>query len=362
VRIDLEARAQRSTLREILAPVVALIVAILIGGIVIALMGRSTVAAFNVYFVEPLSQSYSLQAIAVKATPLILIGIGLAFCYRANLWNIGAEGQFIAGGALGGWLGLVTHDGAYQGLLGSWWILPAMMILGALGGLLYAMIPALLRVWLNVSEILSSLMLVYVAQLGLDWLVRGPWKDPAGHNLPVSVNFDPEATLPILFDGGSLHLGVLFAPIIAAIAAVVFARALFGYQVRLVGSAPKAARFAGFNDRNIAIAAFAISGALAGLAGVVEVSGRIGQLLPSISPGYGFSAIIVAFLGRLSPIGIFIAGLVLALTFVGGEDAQIALHLPGDLTLAFQGVLLICVLAADVLARYRLRLTMGAKT
>jgi simple sugar transport system permease protein len=237
-----------------------------------------------------------------------------------------------------------------------------MMIFGALGGLLYALIPALLRVWLNVSEILSSLMLVYVAQLALDWLVRGPWKDPGGHNLPVSVDFDPEATLPILFDGGSLHLGVLFAPIVAGLAALVFAKALFGYKVRLVGSAPKAARFAGFNDRTIAISAFAISGALAGLAGVVEVSGKIGQLIPSISPGYGFSAIIVAFLGRLSPIGIFIAGLVLALTFVGGEAAQIAMHLPGDLTLAFQGVLLICVLAADVLARYRLRFTFGGKS
>jgi general nucleoside transport system permease protein len=362
MRIDLEARPQRSTLREILAPVLALIVAILIGGIVIALMGRSTLTAFDVYFVEPLSQSYSLQAIAVKATPLILIAVGLAFCYRANLWNIGAEGQFIAGGALGGWIGLVTHDGAYQGDLGGWWILPVMMIFGALGGLLYALIPALLRVWLNVSEILSSLMLVYVAQLALDWLVRGPWKDPGGHNLPVSVDFDPEATLPILFDGGSLHLGVLFAPIVAGLAALVFAKALFGYKVRLVGSAPKAARFAGFNDRTIAISAFAISGALAGLAGVVEVSGKIGQLIPSISPGYGFSAIIVAFLGRLSPIGIFIAGLVLALTFVGGEAAQIAMHLPGDLTLAFQGVLLICVLAADVLARYRLRFTFGGKS
>jgi general nucleoside transport system permease protein len=362
MRIDLDARPQRSTLREILAPVGALIVAILIGGIVIALMGRSTIEAFDVYFVEPLSQSYSLQAIAVKASPLILIAVGLAFCYRANLWNIGAEGQFIAGGALGGWVGLLTYGGAYQGALGGWWILPAMMIFGALGGLLYAMIPALLRVWLNVSEILTSLMLVYVAQLGLDWLVRGPWKDPGGHNLPVSVNLDPEATLPILFDGGSLHLGVLLAPIVVAIAAIVFSKTLFGYQVRLVGSAPKAARFGGFNDRTIAIAAFAISGGLAGLAGVVEVSGRIGQLLPSISPGYGFSAIIVAFLGRLSPVGIFIAGLVLALTFVGGEDAQIAMHLPGDLTLAFQGVLLICVLAADVLARYRLRFTWGARS
>jgi simple sugar transport system permease protein len=378
MRIDLFARPQRSTLREIVAPVAALIVAILIGGFVIALMGRSPLEAANVYFIEPLSQSYSLQAIAVKATPLILIAVGLAFCYRANYWNIGAEGQFIAGGALGGWLGLLTHDGALQGALGSWWILPGMLILGALGGLLYAMIPALLRVWLNVSEILSSLMLVYVAQLGLDWLVRGPWKDPSGHNLPVSVNLDPAATLPLLIpsDGvnialgnftlsieqGSLHWGALLAPIVVVIAAIVFSKTLFGYQVRLVGSAPKAARFGGFNDRAIAIAAFAISGGLAGLAGVVEVSGKIGQLLPSISPGYGFSAIIVAFLGRLSPVGIFIAGLVLALTFVGGEDAQIAMHLPGDLTLTFQGVLLICVLAADVLARYRLRFSLGARS
>ena len=359
MRIDLEARAQRSTLREILAPVGAMIVAILIGGIVVSLMGISPLAAFNVYFVEPLSQSYSLQAIAVKATPLVLIAVGLTFCYRANLWNIGAEGQFIAGGALGGWLGLVTNGGAMQETLGGWWILPAMLVLGALGGMLFGLIPALLRVKLNVSEILTSLMLVYVAQLGLDWLVRGPWKDPAGHNLPVSVNFDPEATLPILFDGGSLHLGVLLAPIVVVIAWIVFSRTLFGFQVRLVGSSPRAARFGGFNDSRIAIAAFAISGGLAGLAGVIEVSGKIGQLIPSISPGYGFSAIIVAFLGRLNPIGALVAGLVLALTFIGGEDAQIALHLPGDTTLAFQGVLLICVLAADVLARYRLSFRTG---
>jgi general nucleoside transport system permease protein len=359
MRLDLEARAQRSTLREILAPVGAMIVAILIGGIVVSLMGISPLAAFNVYFIEPLSQSYSLQAIAVKATPLVLIAVGLTFCYRANLWNIGAEGQFIAGGALGGWLGILTNGGAMQDTLGGWWILPAMLVMGAIGGLLYGLIPALLRVKLNVSEILTSLMLVYVAQLGLDWLVRGPWKDPAGHNLPVSVNFDPEATLPILFDGGSLHLGVLLAPIIVIIAAVVFSKTIFGFQVRLVGSSPKAARFGGFNDSTIAIAAFAISGALAGLAGVIEVSGKIGQLIPSISPGYGFSAIIVAFLGRLNPVGALIAGLVLALTFIGGEDAQIALHLPGDLTLAFQGVLLICVLAADVLARYRVTFRLG---
>ncbi|HLH50739.1 MAG TPA: ABC transporter permease, partial [Roseiarcus sp.] len=240
MRIDLEARPKRSTLREILSPVIALIVAVLIGGAVVAIMGRSPLTAFDVYFVQPLSQFYSLQAIAVKASPLILIAVGLAFCYRANLWNIGAEGQFIAGGALGGWLGLLTHDGAYQAI-GSWWILPAMILLGIIGGVLYAMIPAALKVWLNVSEILTSLMLVYVAQLTLDWLVRGPWKDPHGFNFPVTVNFDPEATLPILFDGGTLHLGVLFAPIVVIVAAIVFSKTIFGFQVRLAGSSPKAA-------------------------------------------------------------------------------------------------------------------------
>src|SRR5579862_4505935 len=354
MRIDLEPRDDISKAREILAPVAALVFAMLLGGLVVALLGKSPWEAFNVYFVSPLTNTIDLQELAIKATPLVMIAVGLSFCYRANLWNIGAEGQFIIGGALGGWLGLLTHDGAYQSI-GGWWILPAMMVLGIVGGVVYAMIPAVLRVWLNVSEILTSLMLVYVAQYGLDWLVRGPWKDPQGFNFPVTVNFDPEATLPILFEGGTLHLGVLFAPIVVIIAAIVFSKTIFGFQVRLVGSSPKAARFGGFDDKRIALAAFAISGGLAGLAGIAEVSGKIGQVLTSISPGYGFSAIIVAFLGRLSPIGIFIGGLVLAITFVGGEDAQIALQLPGDLTLAFQGILLICVLAADLLSRYRVR-------
>ena len=224
------------------------------------------------------------------------------------------------------------------------------------------MIPALLRVWLNVSEILTSLMLVYVAQLALDWLVRGPWKDPGGHNLPVSVNFDPEATLPILFDGGSLHLGVL-------VCADRRRRSRRSSSPKLCsaircGLSVRRPRRRASPASTIARSRSPPSPFQArspGLPALSKSPGRIGQLLPSISPGYGFSAIIVAFLGRLSPVGIFIAGLVLALTFVGGEDAQIAMHLPGDLTLAFQGVLLICVLAADVLARYRLRFTLGSQ-
>ena len=295
----------------------------------------------------------------MKATPLVLIAIGLSFCFRANLWNIGAEGQFIIGGAMGGWIALLTHGGAGQGTLGSWWVLPAMLVFGAFCGMLYALIPALLRVWLGVSEILTSLMLVYVAQLFLDYMVRGPWRDPKGFNFPVTVNFDDAATLPLLIDGGRLHAGVLIALAVVAIAAVVMSRTLFGYEIRLFGSAPRAARFAGFSNDRLTLTVFAISGALAGLAGICEVSGQIGQLQPAISPGYGFTGIIVAFLGRLSPIGILVAGLVLALTYIGGESAQVAMKLPFYLTGAFQGVLLMCVLTADVFTRYRLRISGG---
>jgi ABC-type uncharacterized transport system permease subunit len=348
MRIDLEPRPKASHTREIVAPVIALLVAMIIGGLVVALLGKPPLQAFEVYFIDPLTEGWSLQELAVKASPLILIALGLSFCFRANLWNIGAEGQFIAGGLVGGWLGIVTHGGP-----GGAWILPLMLVLGAFGGLLYAMIPALLKVWLGVSEILTSLMLVYVAQLGLDYMVRGPWRDPMGFNFPVTVNFDADATLPLLVGGGRLHAGVIVTLVVLLAASLVLSRTLFGFEVRLVGDAPRAARFAGFNDQRLTVAVFAISGACAGLAGISEVSGQIGQLQPSISPGYGFTAITVAFLGRLSPVGILIAGFVLALTYIGGEAAQVVLKLPLDMTMAFQGILLMCVLAADVFTRYQ---------
>lgn len=358
MRLDLTPRPQGSLAMEIAAPLLAFAGALLIGGLIVLAFGKSPVAAFNVYFIEPLTQGWSLQEIAVKAAPLVLIACGLAFCFRASVWNIGAEGQFIVGGAIGGWIALLTHQTG-GGPLGTWWILPGMLVGGALGGLLYAMIPALLRVWLGVSEILTSLMLVYVAELWLDYMVRGPWRDPKGFNFPVTVTFEDHATLPMLAEGGRLHGGVGLALIAVVLATIILSRSLFGFRVRVAGWSPRAARFAGFSDKATIIAVLAISGACAGLAGIAEVSGQIGQLQTTISPGYGFTAIIVAFLGRLSPPGILVAGLVLALTYIGGEGAQIALKLPLDMTRAFQGILLMCVLAADVLTRYRVRIVMG---
>jgi general nucleoside transport system permease protein len=350
MRLELVPRENIAAGARALASVAAFIAAFLFAGLVIWLLGRSPGAAFQVYVTQPLSDPWSLQEIVIKATPLALIAIGLSYCFRANLWNIGAEGQYTMGAIFGGWLALATH-----GTEAGFWVLPAMLTLGAVGGLLYALIPAFLKTRFGVSEILTSLMLVYVAQLFLDYLVRGPWRDPKGFNFPQSVTFDPSAALPAIVQGERIHLGTLFPLVAVLITAIVAGRTLFGYRLRLAGDAPRAAQFAGFSLRSTTLAVFAISGGLAGLAGISEVAGQIGQLQPSISSNYGFTAITVAFLGRLNPFGILVASLVVALTFIGGESAQILLKLPLDLTQAFQGILLLCVLVGDALVSYRVR-------
>jgi ABC-type uncharacterized transport system permease subunit len=351
MRLVLERRAERSIVAAVTSPLIAIAMTLATMAILFSLLGKNPFTALEVYFVEPLWDGYSLQEIAVKATPLVLIAVGLSLCYLANVWNIGAEGQFLIGAVCGSWLAVKT-----QGTDAGVWVLPAMLMLGALGGALYALIPAICKVRYGASEILTSLMLVYVADYLLDYLVRGPWRDPKGFNFPTTAEFDPVATVPTLMDGSRLHLGAVIAVVVAIAAAVLLGRTLKGFEIRVVGMAPKAARFAGFNPDRITLLTFLISGALAGLAGIIEVAGPVGHLQPGISPGYGFTAIIVAFLGRLNPIGILIAGLFLALTFIGGEQAQISLKVPLDLTKVFQGILLFYVLACDSMILYGIRL------
>ena len=351
---ELERRAERSRAMVLLAPLIAVGLTVLTAALMLAIVGVAPLHGLAVYFIEPLQNGWSLEELAVKASPLVLIALGLAVAYVANLWNIGAEGQYIAGAIFGGWFILSFQS------TGGWWVLPVALLLGAVGGLLYAMIPAALRVFFGASEILTSLMLVYVAQLGLDYLVRGPWRDPHGYNFPQTVTFDPVATMPQLL-GGRLHMGVLIALAVVVLAALFMGFTLRGFEMRVIGIAPRAGRFAGFDERRDAFIAFGVSGALAGLAGIMEVAGPIGQLLPVISPGYGFAAIIVAFLGRLNPIGILVAGLVLALSYLGGEAAQIKLRVPLDLTYVLQGVLLFFVLACDTMILYRIRRVRGVR-
>jgi general nucleoside transport system permease protein len=348
MRLELRPRDHVSAWREWLTPLAAFAAALLIGGGIVQLMGRSPAKAFEAYVTGPLSQGWAVQELLLKATPLMLVAIGLSYCYRADRWNIGAEGQFVIGGLAGGGVAVLLH-----GMTG-WWILPLMLLAGAAGGMAWAAIPAALRNLLGVSEILTSLMLVYVAQLLLDYMVRGPWRDPKAFNFPQTVMFDAAATLPPLTAGGRAHWGLVFALIAAGVTWFVLARTRFGFGVRALGEAPRAAGFGGFDAGRTTMACFLMSGGLAGLAGVCEVAGQIGQLTPSISPGYGFTAIIVAFLGRLSAPGIVLASLLMALILIGAENAQIALKLPLDLARVFQGLLLFCLLAGEALTRHRL--------
>jgi simple sugar transport system permease protein len=330
-------------------PLFAVALTVAAGFVLFVLMGYDPLAALYHFFVSPLLSLYGLSELAIKATPLVLIGVGLAVGFRANVWNIGAEGQLTLGAIAGG--GVALWFWGQEGVV----ILPAMCLAGILGGMAYAAIPAFLKTRFDVNEILTSLMLTYIATLLLSLLVHGPWRDPEGYNFPETRLFSPSAILPIILDETRLHVGFLVALFVAVAAWVLLTRAIVGFQVRVVGQAPAAARFAGFSRRRMIWLCFMTSGGLAGLAGLVEVAGPIGQLVPTISPGYGFTAIIVAFLGRLHPLGILAAGLLMALSYLGGENAQIVVGLPQAVTGVFQGMLLFFLLACDVLVRYRIR-------
>jgi general nucleoside transport system permease protein len=319
---------------------------LLVGAIVFSLRGVDPLHGLYVYFVEPMTDEWSREKLIVKATPLVLIGAGLALCYTANIWNIGAEGQFVMG---------ALFAGAVPVLFSGWHtpeVMFVMLTLGAIGGMLWALIPAALRVKYKANEILTSLMLVYVARLVFDWLVRGVMRDPAGMNFPKTVRFAGWQRLP---SWGDVHLGALIAVIAALALAFMMARMLKGFELRTLGSAPRAGRFAGFSADRAMYFCFAVSGALAGLAGATDVMGVSKQLQTPYEPNYGFVAIIVAFLGRLNPVGVIFAALLLALTFIGGEAAQVSLGIPDKIAKVFQGILLFFILACDTLILYRVK-------
>ena len=345
----IEPRGYSSRFWSIGSPILALALTILLTGIIFAAMGQPPLIAVYTFLVAPLLEHNGLAALAIKAAPLIIIGVGLSICYRTNVWNIGAEGQFTLGAIFGGGLALAFPNA--PAIL----LFPGMLAMGMLGGMVWAAIPALLRTRFNANEILTSLMLHYVASLLLVYLVAGPWKDPHGFGFPQSALFSSAATTPIIVAGTGVHLGCAMAPVIAVLAWLVLNKSVLGFQLRVVGQAPRAARFAGFNENRLIWTAMLISGGLAGLAGIFEVAGPVGQLTTTISPGYGFTAVIVAFLGRLNPIGAVFAGLLLALSYLGGDAAQIDLGLPNAVTGIFQGILLFFLLGCDLLILYRVK-------
>ena len=354
MQFRLEKRREPSQFMLYATPVAAVLLTMIVGTVIFSLMGYEGLGAVREIFLTPLTNSYKWQDLGVKAAPLIIIGVGLSIAYRANVWNIGAEGQYVMGGLAATGVALATYS------LTGWWILPLMILAGIAGGAAYASIPALLRTRLGVNEILTSLMLTYASVQLIYYLVRAPWKDPMGMGQPQTRIFAEAARLPFVIPTTIVHLGVPIAIVVALAAWFIMSRSVFGYQMRVVGAAPHAARYGGFSENKTIWLALLVSGALAGLAGALEVAGPFQRMSPAFPTNYGFTAIIVAFLGRLNPLGVVFAGIVLAITFVGGEVAQTTMRLPNAATGLFQSMMLFFLLAGDILIRYRIRRVMPA--
>ncbi|MBV6624191.1 MAG: ABC transporter permease [Rivularia sp. (in: Bacteria)] len=351
MQIKLQPRNTPSQFWLILSPLVALLGTIFSGIILFSLNGKSPILALEILLISPLINPYAITEIIVQAAPILLIAVGLAICFHGKIWNIGAEGQFIIGAIFGSAVAIFFPN------INNYSLLFFCLVAGIIGGAAWASIPALLKVQFNANEILTSLMLNYIAISLLNYSVRGPLQDTQGFNFPESAIFSEFATLPPLIPGTRLHLGIIFAAIAAIIVWLILSRSQFGFSVRVVGASVRAAEYAGINRKRIIWLSFLLSGSLAGLAGVCEVSGLIGQLRATVSPGYGFTAIIAAFIGRLNPLMIILSSLLLAQLYVGSELLQIKLGLPSALASIFQGILLLILLSTDLLIYNKILIT-----
>ena len=354
--IQLIPRENVSPVLSLLGPLFSIGFTMLIGGTLFYFLGVDPFAAIKMIFWDPLMSetfsTYSIPQIFIKGAPLILIALGLSVGFKANIWNIGAEGQYIMGAIFGASFALSFYP------LESRLIFPLMMLIGILGGCLWATIPAILKIRFNVNEILVSLMLVYVAEQILALASLGFLRNPDGAGFPGSRNLSQylSASNSELILGTGIHLGVLLSLFMIVFFYILLFRHSLGFKIKLLGSSPKAYSFSGQNPNKLIFICLTLSGGLAGLAGIMEVSGPAGQINIDFNVGYGFTAIIVAFLGRLNPIGILFAGLVMALTYVGGELTQFMLNLPAAAIQLFQGMLLFFLLSFDLFVYYKVKI------
>ena len=347
--LKLELRPQPSEVWRYASPVLALAITVFLGIGLFVLLGKDPLRGLQMFFWEPLKSAYALGELMVKATPLLIIALGLAVAYRSNVWNIGAEGQFVMGAVAATGVALMADKDTGR------WIVVAVVLAGILGGMCWAGLVAWLKDRFHANEILVSLMLVYVADMVLGYLVYGPWKDPAGYNFPQSKTFEAVAQIPRLMSGSRVSAGLILA-LLGVVAVWIFLfRTRAGFAQQVGGLAPAAARYAGFSSRKALWTALMVSGGAAGLAGALEVAGPLGQLTPYVPAGYGFAAIIVTYVGRLHPVGMLFSAVLMSMFYIGGELAQSRMGLPKSITGVFQGLLLFSLLACDTLVAYRLR-------
>ena len=347
MKLSFERRDSASRAVTLAAPVVALVLTMLTSLVLFAALGKPAGQALYSLLLEPFVGWYNFSEVLLKMGPLLLIAQGLAIGFRANVFNIGAEGQLIIGALCASALPVYFPEGT------SPFMLPAMIILGALGGAAWAGIAAGLRTRFNANEILVTLMLTLIAVQVLNYLLLGPWKDPHGFNFPQTVTFPEAAMLPILLPGTRVNISSLAALMVSALAYVMMRHRFSGYQLRVGGLAPRAAGYAGFSENRAVWISLALGGLMAGFAGACEVAGPLGQLQRSVTTGYGYSAIIVAYLGGLNPAGIVVSAFLMAALFIGGDNAMVTADLPVAAVLVFQGLLLVFYLASLTFIRHR---------
>jgi len=344
----LEKRLTPSPVMVFIIPLVSVLLALLLGAIFLSLTGQKPIAVYTIMFTDSLGSKYGLTETIVKAIPLMLTGLGVSLAFKMKLWNIGAEGQLYMGAMGATWLPLNFPT------LPGYIMIPGMIVLGMLAGGLWALLTAIPRAIWKVNEIITTLMLNYVAILWVDFLVFGPWRDPKGSNFPLTAAFPDAARLPGLFNS-RIHAGLFFAFALAIILAIVYKYSRWGYSINVIGSSERAASYAGMNiKRNILLVMF-ISGAISGLAGMAEVSGIIGKLQHGISSGYGYTAIIVAWLSKLNPLAILIVSVLFGALQVGGYAVQVV-GVPAAVATMLQGMILFFVLGGEIFTNYRIRL------
>lgn len=329
------------------SPVVSIILALLLCALFITANGMNPVMVYEKMFRGAFGTMYGLTETMVKAIPLLLCGLGIAVAYRISVWNIGAEGQLTVGAMA------ATAVTIYFPDLTSFWSLSLMLLFGIAAGAFWGLLTAIPRTHFGVNELITSLMLNYVALLALDYVVFGPWKDPKGFNFPGSPMFTAAQSLPVL-GSTRLHIGLLFGLFAVVIYYLMMRFTKWGYELRLIGANPIAAKYAGIPIKRHIIIVMLISGGLAGIAGMAEVSGVTHKLMQGISPGYGYTAIIVAWLAKLNPLGLIITSILFGGLIVGGYSVQ-TIGLPSSISEMLQGSILFFLIAGDMIHRFRIR-------
>jgi len=349
MRILLEKREQFSRRIQILVPIVSFLISLLLAAVLLSLSGASPWKTYAAMFMGAFGGKYQFMETLVKAIPLMLTGLGVSLAFRLRFWNIGAEGQLVLGGVAAAWIILFIPG------IPLFLRLPLGLLAGVIAGGLWAGIPALLKAYWKVDETLTTLMMNYIAILFSEYLYYGPWRDPDGYGFPGTKIFPQEAWLPRI--SGRAHYGLYFAIILAVVIWFILSRTRWGFELQMMGKNQKAARCQGVRiERNI-ILALLFSGGLAGLAGACEVTAISHRLQQGLSMGYGFTAIIIAWMSQLNPIAALFVSILMGALLVGGDQVQMAMGLPSAMGLVLQGMILFPMLAGAVFTDYRIRFT-----